>query len=461
MKHTITEKAGVKFTEKTREYEFAKCINADINQICKNESQYYMKDDDIINILKNVWNDINIQKYQEYTKLNIDETITVLIYNKQKYFNCFPNWLDIIYIIIFKNQEWSRGFNTSTVLTNEKRKTLIGINIIDKNMNYIPTILHELRHAYTKYINNTYNNSKNWKSKNYTIGQFETKIFNAFHSDRIYNDLKNEQEDFIDYRFDNNDTISLLINKWLYYLQDTEINSYSENLPLKFESILNRDPFACLQSTSRLIYRLSSNSNDYLNILKELSKLRDNKKEMDKWTKYNGGFFGALGLKTKFFLMKKDIPENKKLKDYPEKTAKDWVDYKIKRLAKMFKNFNIWANDYIEKYREKEYDIYISWPINNSYHIKTNIPSLCLLYKILEFIIIRRLNGYKINVAVTYNNHSIDLTFDNNILPSNILKKAELFAEYIIKKKNIKSEDDFEKIQDKLISKFDNHIIIK
>lgn len=424
-----------------------------------------MKDDDIVNILKNIWDGITVSNYKRYTGLTFNDTITLLTYNKQKCKECFPGWLDNVYLIIFRSFTDTSGFSTGNSSKSKIKNTVIGINIYDYDKDYTSTILHELRHTYSEYIgeHGKETDYSNWKGKNFSIDRFESMVLGMYRNDKVYDKLKREEteDEFIDYRSENNDIFSKLINQWLYYLQNTEINSYSENLPKRFDSTLNSYPLKCLESTTQLVYSLEGNGEKYLNILKGLLWARDNKKEMEKWTSCNGGFFGVLGLKTKFMLLGKDIPENKKLSDFPDKSAKDWVDYKINRLTKMFKNFRIWCDEYKEKYRKIEYNFCISWN-DKMFHLRTNIPSIYLLYRMLEYINKTLRGGYNIYVGITYkNNYTMDLTFNNNSLAPEIIKKAEVFSDYIIKNKNIDNITKFNKILKNIITKFDNHTIVK
>lgn len=458
----LTEKAGARFVEGTKEYALGQIVAQDVTNIYQNIDEYRLP----IATRKQL-----LQKYGKEGMFE-DDVVFFKKYEKQNYPDEFPDWFNSLYVLIYKGiTTGAAGYyrqktkDNSNILPDGRfDKLIIGINLITKTES-LDTILHEIRHGYTDYIRiKKKEEYVNWRNKEFSLGKLEEIVYGIFIQKPLYDKMK-KLESFYDWKSqDTKDPYVNLANSWMYYLQETEMNSHTEGNIRKVTDYIKKHPYACICSPEDIFTRV--NIEPYF-ILKRLSVLVNDDNEMKKWSTVNSGIVGQLGLKLR--MNGKNIPKDA-VQD--EMDAKVWVLYKIKKLRKMVGQILTHVDSIKDEIRKEKYTASVELKrgrnIIYTIELTTNIPTLYLFVCMMNYIKMKIYYSYSYDIITSTKIALGDKTFqcewfsyDRHPIDKQIENLGNKFGKSLYEKKNIQNIDDLFNILDKVVDKFNNKILIK
>lgn len=333
----INEIAGVRFTEDSKEYKLARIIRRD----CLNKN--------VINLdlLKDALPDNMTDELKEqYFKFISDYITNISVYSRDDYKN-FLDWVDKIYVITIsakdgKNFGFSGAYKPfATVYGNDNKIKSCIIIILKEDELICDTIIHELRHAYTDYIEHMqkfeqYSIDSEISSSKISLSNAEILTLKQIKNDDFYNHLIQDNETFCDYKngrlSKNQLSYEYFIDKLFYYLVGTEMKSYLENAYNNIRSLYSKLNFALCSGS--MIRNSISQYMHYEQALNSISNVLRNNDVEKKWSEYNNNLLGILGAKVVALRQKRDI------RDTDKRDARPWFEYKRQQLIKILKNIN-------------------------------------------------------------------------------------------------------------------------
>lgn len=394
----LLEKAGVRFAEGTKEYALGQIVAQDVSKIYLNQDEYRLP------------YATKKQLCQKYGKEGLfeDDVVFFKKYEKENYPDKFPDWFNSLYVLIYKGiTTGAAGYyhytckDKDNILSDGRfNKLIIGINLITKTES-LGTILHEIRHAYTDYIRiKKKEEYGNWRSKEFSIGKLEEVVYSVFVGKKFYDKMQN-YDSFYDWkRQDKTDPYIKLANSWMYYLQETEMNSHIESNIVRVINYIKQHPYMCVCSPDTIFSRMSI---EPYYIFKQLSTLVNDDEEMKKWSTVNSGLIGQLGLKIK--MNGKDIPKDM---TQNETDAKVWVLYKIKKLRKILGQMLVHIDNVKDEIRKEKYTATIEFKrgkiVGSTVKLTTNIPTLYLFVCMLNYINMKLSFSYDIITSTKISN---------------------------------------------------------
>ena len=471
----LEEKAGVRFVKNSKEYNISRVIQDKLTK----------KDFSInLDILKEKYPGINKENFSEddYIGYPFENVIGITKLSDTDYKD-FPEWVHSIYVVYFKKNEITKfagAFKNDSISFSKDGKVSSFVILIHdyKNIDMTSTINHEIRHAYTEYINyktkkrtdkEDYDNSI-ITNKNTSIAKTEIITFYyKIKNNEFYDNLKKDGHLTYDYKNEQNikdrSSYAFFVNKLLYYLVDTELKSHTESAYNEIIEFYNDQIHSIVTPTE--IYKTNSYCklfkyiyNYILDLLKDPSKIKD-------WSKRNNNLLGILGAKVVASEHKRQITDSDKMDMTP------WLKYKINQLKKIISNLSIHIED---EYKESGKDIYeFTFVIRGGKNydnykilmpktvIKTNIKTVCFIYYLIYELFNSCNDKLFISIDVYLRRSKMDsseIDIRNKTFARTYNTKIESFSKYLIQKKSINNETLIMKLKN-IILCFNERVIIK